>query len=74
VRRFLFAALHNMTLTLDHKRVGREASPSVGILNSQTIRSGAHTASSSASISMQTLREDSAAWELLYLTAATAVT
>jgi transposase len=39
VRRFLFATLHNIALMLDRERVGREASPSAGVLGSQTIKS-----------------------------------
>ena len=38
-RRFLFATLHNIALMLDRERVGREASPSAGVLDSQTIKS-----------------------------------
>ncbi|MCG7360567.1 IS5 family transposase [Roseomonas sp. ACRSG] len=39
VRRFLFATLHNIALMLDRERVGREASPSAGVLDSQTVKS-----------------------------------
>jgi transposase len=39
VRRFLFATLHNIALMLDRERVGREASPSAGVLDSQKIKS-----------------------------------
>jgi putative transposase len=39
IRRFLFVTLHNIALMLDRERVGREASPSAGVLDSQTVKS-----------------------------------
>jgi putative transposase len=39
MRRFLFVALHNIALMLDRERVGRDASPSAGVLDSQTAKS-----------------------------------
>jgi transposase len=39
VRRFLFATIHNIALMLDRERAGREASPTAGVLDSQTVKS-----------------------------------
>lgn len=39
MRRFLFATIHNIALMLDRERAGREASPSAGVLDSQTVKS-----------------------------------
>lgn len=38
VRRFMFRTIHDVALMLDRERVGREASPSGGVVNSQTIK------------------------------------
>jgi transposase len=39
VRRFLFATIHNIALMLDREQAGREASPTAGVLDSQTVKS-----------------------------------
>ncbi|EHL97328.1 hypothetical protein HMPREF9946_04255 [Acetobacteraceae bacterium AT-5844] len=39
VRRFLFATVHNIALMLNRARAGREANPSAGVLDSQTVKS-----------------------------------
>lgn len=41
VRRLLFRTIHDLALMLDRERVGREASPSAGVLDSQTVRAPA---------------------------------
>ena len=38
VRRLLFRTLHDVTLMLDRERAGREASPSAGVIDSQTVK------------------------------------
>jgi transposase len=38
VRRMLFRTIHDVALMLDRERVGREASPSGGVLDSQTVK------------------------------------
>ena len=38
VRRMLFRTIHDVSLMLDRERVGREASPSAGIVDSQTVK------------------------------------
>jgi putative transposase len=38
VRRLLFQTIHDIALMLDRERVGREASPSAGVLDSQTVK------------------------------------
>jgi putative transposase len=38
VRRMLFQTIHDVLLMLDRERVGREASPSGGVLDSQTVK------------------------------------
>jgi putative transposase len=38
VRRLLFRAIHDVALMLDRERVGREASPTAGVLDSQTVK------------------------------------
>ncbi len=38
VRRMLFQTIHDVSLMLDRERAGREASPSGGILDSQTVK------------------------------------
>jgi hypothetical protein len=39
MRRFPFTTLHNIALMLDREWVGREASPTAGVLDSQTVKS-----------------------------------
>jgi transposase len=41
VRRLLFHTIHNVALMVDRERVGREASPSAGVLDSQSIKAPA---------------------------------
>ena len=41
VRRMLFQTIHDVDLMLDRERVGRDASPSVGALDSQTVKASA---------------------------------
>src|SRR5918997_6899994 len=38
VRRLLFRTLHDVALMLDRERTGRDASPSAGVLDSQTVK------------------------------------
>lgn len=38
VRRLLFRTIHDIAVMLDRERVGREASPSAGVLDSQTVK------------------------------------
>jgi putative transposase len=38
VRRLLFRTLHDVALMLDRERVGREASPSAGVIDSQSVK------------------------------------
>jgi putative transposase len=38
VRRMLFQTIHDVSLMLDRERAGREASPSGGVLDSQTVK------------------------------------
>ncbi len=38
VRRFLFETIHDVAVMIDWERAGREASPSAGVLDSQTIK------------------------------------
>ena len=38
VRRFLFKSIHDMAVMIDRERMGREASPSAGILDSQSVK------------------------------------
>ena len=40
-RRFLFQTIHDVELMLDRERAGREASPSAGIIESQTVKAPA---------------------------------
>lgn len=40
-RRFLFKTIHDMALMLDRERAGREASPSGGVLDSQSVKATA---------------------------------
>jgi len=37
-RRFLFQTIHDMALMLDRERSGREASPSAGVIDSQSVK------------------------------------
>lgn len=41
VRRLLFRTIHDIALMLDRERCGREASPSAGVLDSQTVKAPA---------------------------------
>jgi len=41
VRRLLFRTIHNVALMVDRERIGREASPSAGVLDSQSIKAPA---------------------------------
>ena len=38
VRRFLFQTIHDVALMLDRERVGREASPTGGVVDSQSVK------------------------------------
>ena len=38
VRRLLFRTVHDVALMLDRERTGRDASPSAGVLDSQTVK------------------------------------
>jgi len=38
VRRMLFQTIHDVSLMLDRERAGREASPTAGVLDSQTVK------------------------------------
>ena len=38
VRRFLFQTIHDVALMLDPERVGREASPTGGVVDSQSVK------------------------------------
>ena len=40
-RRFLFQTLHDVTLMLDRERAGREASPTAGVIDSQSVKASA---------------------------------
>ena len=40
-RRFLFQTIHDVELMLDRERAGREASPSAGVIDSQTVKAPA---------------------------------
>jgi putative transposase len=41
VRQLLFQTIHDVALMLDRERAGREASPSAGILDSQSVKAPA---------------------------------
>jgi transposase len=41
IRRLLFRTLHDVALMLDRERVGREASPSAGVIDSQSVKAPA---------------------------------
>jgi transposase len=43
-RRFLFRTIHDLALMLDRESVGRQASPSGGVLDSQTVKASAPNA------------------------------
>jgi transposase len=43
VRRLLFQTIHDIAVMLDRERIGREASPGGGILDSQTVKASAAT-------------------------------
>ena len=38
MRRFLFDTIHNMAVMIDRERVGREASPTAGVIDSQSVK------------------------------------
>ncbi len=38
MRRLLFRTIHDLALMLDRERTGREASPTAGVLDSQTVK------------------------------------
>jgi putative transposase len=38
MRRFLFETIHDMAVMIDRERVGREASPSAGVMDSQSVK------------------------------------
>ena len=38
VRRFMFQTIHDVALMLDRERVGREASPTGGVVDSQSVK------------------------------------
>ena len=40
-RRFLFQTVHDVTLMLDRERAGREASPTAGVIDSQSVKASA---------------------------------
>jgi transposase len=40
-RRFLFQTIHDLELMLDREAAGREASPSAGVIDSQTVKAPA---------------------------------
>ena len=44
VRRMLFQTIHDVSLMLDRERAGREASPTAGVLDSQTVKAPHGTA------------------------------
>jgi hypothetical protein len=37
-RRFLFQTIHDLALMVDRERAGREASPSAGVIDSQSVK------------------------------------
>ena len=44
IRRFMFQTIHDVALMLDRERVGREASPTGGVVDSQSVKApGAKT-------------------------------
>ena len=44
VRQFLFHTIHDIALMMDRERAGREASPSAGVIDSQTVKATAPNA------------------------------
>jgi hypothetical protein len=42
VRLLLFRTIHDIALMMDRERVGREASPSAAVIDSQTVKAPAH--------------------------------
>ena len=42
-RRFLFQTIHDLALMLDREQAGREASPSGGVIDSQSVKAPAAT-------------------------------
>ena len=44
MRRFLFETIHDLALMIDRERAGREASPSAGVIDSQSVKAPAATA------------------------------
>jgi transposase len=40
-RRFLFQTIHDVTLMLDRERADREASPTAGVIDSQSVKAPA---------------------------------
>ena len=43
-RRFLFQSIHDLALMLDREQAGREASPSAGVIDSQSVKATAPNA------------------------------
>jgi len=41
MRRFLFKTIHDVALMIDRERTGREASPSAGVIDNQTVKAPA---------------------------------
>ena len=41
MRRFLFETIHDVALMIDRERAGREASPSAGVIDSQSVKAPA---------------------------------
>lgn len=41
MRRFLFGTIHDIALMIDRERQGREASPSGGVIDSQSVKAPA---------------------------------
>jgi transposase len=41
-RRFLFQTIHDVALMLDRERAGREASPTAGVIDSQSVKARRH--------------------------------
>ena len=41
MRRFLFETIHDVALMIDRERTGREASPSAGVMDSQSVKAPA---------------------------------
>src|SRR6202049_4804948 len=41
LRRFLFQTIHDLALMIDRERAGREASPSAGVIDSQSVKAPA---------------------------------